>query len=73
MPEWTPLDGLWDPWGYALKMSTVRAARTWLASYDPAGPWAWHPVEEETRENMELVVARWPGEVCGECWDEWKG
>ena len=73
VPEWTKLDGLPDPWGYAMKMSTVRAARTWLATYDPEGPWAWHPQQVEMKADMDFVVASWPGEVCGECWDEWQG
>jgi hypothetical protein len=73
VPEWTELDGLPDPWGYAMKMSTVRTARAWLATYDPEGPWAWHPQQVEMKRDMDLVVERWPGEVCGECWDEWQG
>ena len=73
VPEWTALDGLPDPWGYAMKMSTVRAARAWLATYDPEGPWAWHPQQVEMKADMDFVVASWPGEICGECWDEWRG
>ena len=73
VPEWTALDGLTDPWGYAMKMSTVRAARAWLATYDPEGPWAWHPQQVEMKADMDFVDASWPGEVCGECWDEWRG
>ena len=39
VPEWTALDGLPDPWGYAMKMSTVRAARAWLGVLVRGGCW----------------------------------
>ena len=56
-------------------MSTVRTARDWLAN--AAAPedaeWGWHPVYQETYQDMTDVVDLWPGDVCGECWAEWDG
>ena len=73
VPDWTALNGLTDPWGYALKLSTVRIARHWLATVDHGDPFGWHPAHIETQQSFEAVVELWPGDVCGECWDEWQG
>ena len=64
-PCFVPLDeALLDPWGYALKQSTVRTARDWLARADPA--WDWHPAQEDTRTDMEAVVEQgWGVRVWG--------
>jgi len=75
-PCFEPLsEAFTDPWGHALKMSTVRTARDWLAN--AAAPedaeWGWHPVYQETYRDMTDVVDLWPGDVCGECWAEWDG
>ena len=64
-----------DPWGHALMYSTVRLARNWIAN--TAVPlnieWSWHPVQIETYQDMIAVVEQWPGDVCGDCWEQWDG
>ena len=72
VPEYVALDrALLDPWGYALKKSTMRMALNWLAERISASEWDWHPVEIEMRRDMRATIAMWPGDVCRDCWAEW--
>lgn len=69
-------------WRKAWVLSSSRAAcscssggssaRAWLGLYEPDGPWAWHPVMEDTLSNMQHIVTTWPGDVCAECWEAWQ-
>ena len=59
VPEWERLEGLLDPWGYALTLSTVRGARAYLAAD------ASEPGDAATRQNMQAAVAAWPGRSAG--------
>ena len=55
-----------EPWEGALKLRTVRMARDWLALPHPAG-------EAATARDMRAIVDAWPGEICAEGWDSWRG
>ena len=47
-----------EPWGGALKLSTVRMARAWLANPDGGGP--------ALARDMQAIVDAWPGGVCAD-------
>ena len=77
VPAFAVLDEqLRDPWGNALRRTTVDHARTFIRMVLESGPggwdWGWGvPVTIEMSQRYNAITHLWPGDVCSECWAEW--
>ena len=77
VPAFAVLDErLRDPWGNALRQTTVDHARTFIRMVLESGPggwdWGWGvPVTIEMSQRYNTTIHLWPEDVCSECWAEW--